>query len=166
MKVKEMYQDRFIGAASFGDKPVTMTMDRAAREELHGPGGRKEMKWVLYFVEKSKFTGQQVQMVLVRTNAQAIAKMIAEDTDDWPGHKITLVREMVKLKGDMVPGIRVQGSPEITGPVEFEGEAIRNIPPRTLLPTRSVTSAAAEDLVPVPPITADDDEPVVWPGEE
>lgn len=147
MNLTELYPDRFIGADDFGGKRVTMTIDRVTKEEL-GHGGSKDMKVVMYFAEKSRVTGDAVQMVLNRTNAEYIAAMFGTEADDWRGKKITMESQMVQFGRDKVPGIRVVGSPELTEKVYARGNKARKIGDTWLVPTGapkpSVEQIAAE----------------------
>ena len=134
MNLDQLYPSRFIGADEFAGKSPTLTIAKVMREEL-GHGGSKESKVVLYFAEKSKATGDQIQLVLNRTNATAIAAMFGREADDWAGHKVTLVAEEVQFGAEKVPGVRIKGSPELMESIRIKAEKMRNIPARTLVPT-------------------------------
>jgi hypothetical protein len=54
------------------------------------------------------FQGKEKGMVLNKTNANKIAEMFGDDTDQWSGESITLYEAMVDFKGQTVPAIRVR----------------------------------------------------------
>lgn len=48
-------------------------------------------------------------MVLNKTNANNIAFLYGEETDDWQGAEIVLFEAMVDFQGKTVPALRVRG---------------------------------------------------------
>lgn len=155
MNLRELYPARFIAAEDFKGKQRTLTIARVAKEKV-GHGGDSEMAVVVYFKEPSKITGEAVQLVLCRTNAEYVSAMFGSETNDWAGHKVTLGPEMVESFGEIVPAIRVQGSPEITAPVKYaparKGSRIKA---KTLVPTATTTTTSAPAPAPVAPAAAD-----------
>jgi hypothetical protein len=156
MNLRELYPSRFIASEDFKDKPVTLTLDHVAMEQV-GHGGDKESKVIAYFKEKSKTTHKPIQLVLCATNAQRIAVMFGKETDDWSGHKVTLGVEMVESFGEIVPAIRVQGSPEITAPIKYTPKKGSRIKGATLVPTATTSTTTTPAPAPVAadgPLTA------------
>jgi hypothetical protein len=153
MNLRELYPCRFIASEDFKDKPVTLTVDHVAVEQV-GHGSDKESKVIAYFKEPSKATRKPIQLVLCATNAQRIAVMFGKEADDWSGHRVTLGVEMVESFGDIVPAIRVQGSPELTAPIKYRPKKGSRIKPATLVPTPRTGAAATPATPPVAPPTA------------
>jgi hypothetical protein len=153
MNLRELYPSRFIASEDFKDKPVTLTVDRVTVEQV-GHGGDKESKVIAYFKERSKTTKEPIQLVLCATNAQRIGAMFGSEADGWSGHKVTLAVEMVESFGEIVPAIRVLGSPEITAPIQYRPKKGSRIKGATLVPTQKASAPApAPAPAPVSPIS-------------
>ena len=153
MNLRELYPSRFIASEDFKDKPVTLTVDHVAVEQV-GHGGDKESKVIAYFKEPSKATHKLIQLVLCVSNAQRIAAMFGKEANDWTGHKVTLGVEMVESFGEIVPAIRVQGSPEITSPIKYTPKKGSRIKPATLVNTGKTGAADTPANPPLAPPTA------------
>lgn len=97
MKLASAFPSQYIKAADLGGNSVTVKIDRA-ETELVG----SDKKLILYFV------GKERGMVLNRTNANKIASLYGDETNDWQGQPIVLFEAMVDFKGDTVPAIRVR----------------------------------------------------------
>lgn len=97
-----LFKTDYVGAWDLkGDTEVTI--ERVAeREELVGEGGKKDHKPVLYFKGATK------KMVLGKTNAKSVGKVLGNDTTDWPGKKITLYPTTCQAFGETVECIRVR----------------------------------------------------------
>ena len=54
------------------------------------------------------FQGKEKGLVLNKTNANNIAYVYGDETDDWRGQEITLFEAMVDFQGKTVPAIRVR----------------------------------------------------------
>ena len=100
MKLNEAFPSNYVTAADLGGKDVTLTIEDVTMQEL-GQGHDKENKLCIAFV------GKQKAMVCNRTNANTIAKLYGDDTDNWLGQKITIGPREVEFKGEMVWAIRV-----------------------------------------------------------
>lgn len=93
MKVHEMFPSRFATGHDLAG-PVTLTVARVAQETMRPGGGQPVAKWVIYFA------GAKRGVVLTRTLAYQIAQALgADDTDAWPGGKVTLYPERVTVAG-------------------------------------------------------------------
>jgi len=89
-----MFPSRFATGRDLNGQPVTLTIARVAQEEMRPGGGQPVRKWVAYF------EGARKGVVLTRTLAQQIAEAVgADDTDAWPGRRVTLYPERVIVAG-------------------------------------------------------------------
>jgi hypothetical protein len=57
------------------------------------------------------FEGKAKGMVLNKTNANKLAEIFGDDTDNWAGGEIILYEAMVEFQGRTVPGLRVRIAP-------------------------------------------------------
>jgi hypothetical protein len=97
MKISDAFPSNYLKAVDLQDRNIIVKMDRVEREEI----GDDE-KPVLYFVGKEK------GMVLNKTNANNIAVVYGDDTDDWRDKEIVLFPAMVDFQGRTVQAIRVR----------------------------------------------------------
>lgn len=100
-KMGKMFPSKWLAAADLNDSDLTVTIN-SVTEELVGQGEQAEYKWVCYFQECEK------GMVLNKTNAQAIAAIYGDDTDDWLGRPVVLFPTEVDFGGKKVEAIRVK----------------------------------------------------------
>lgn len=88
-------------ADDLAGKNVTVEIDEVTFEEI-GTGRDKENKIILSFKGKDK------KMILNKTNATAIAKVLGtEETDEWSGNRIILTTREVDFQGTPTLAIRV-----------------------------------------------------------
>jgi hypothetical protein len=110
----ELYPGRFLKAADFKGQKVTLTIKDAWLEELEGEDGN-ELKATVAFKERPK------ELVLNRTNGEALKAMFGRKLPEWNGKRVTLfpsvVTERGMLKGQ--PCIRVWGSPDIAHDIDL-----------------------------------------------
>jgi hypothetical protein len=113
----ELYPGRFIKAAMFKGKAVTLTIKEIMREEFPviqpKPGqSATEFKVVLSFKERDK------QIIANKTNCTALMLMFGRNTKEWRGKRVTFFG----LKGTWFKrkqeAIRIYGSPDIAADVE------------------------------------------------
>ena len=97
MKINEAFPSSYIKAADLDGKQTLVKMERVEYEMLGN-----DRKLVLYF------EGKERGMVLNKTNANNIAHIYGDDTDDWHGCEIVLFEAMVDFQGKTVPAIRVR----------------------------------------------------------
>ncbi len=110
--LEKLFPGRFIKAAEFDGKPVTMTIADVQPEKLDAEDGSKETLAVVWFTEIER------QWHLNRTNAICLAAMFGRDYAGWAGHKVTLHAEKdTSGLSDSGLCIRVKGSPELTADV-------------------------------------------------
>lgn len=97
MNINEAFPSKYLKAADLQGRQVTVKMARAEYEMIGD-----DKKLILYFQGKEK------GMVLNKTNANNIAFIYGQDTDDWAGCEITLFEAMVDFQGKTVPAIRIR----------------------------------------------------------
>lgn len=105
--INEAFPSNYLKASDLQGRSVTIKMDRAVFETIG-----KDEKLVLYFQGKDK------GMVLNKTNANNIAFIYGQETDDWRGQEITLFEAMVDFQGKTVPAIRVRAPQRKPAPVQ------------------------------------------------
>src|SRR6516225_6001030 len=99
MRIDELYPSRFLRFADLDGKPMRVTISGIAREDVFG-----EPKVILSFTDGK-------QLILNKTNARSIARILGDETHTWDGHDIMLVPAQVDFKGDIVDAIRVKAAP-------------------------------------------------------
>jgi hypothetical protein len=83
--VAEIYPSRYLSAADLHGRAVTVTIERAALEELRNPRTHQtERKLVVYFAKARKC------MPLNKTQARALAAFAGDESDNWPGVVVVL----------------------------------------------------------------------------
>lgn len=142
----------YITAAELVGKEPTLTIERVTLEKVESlkatdddGGGKMKDRIVVYFKESRGGRG----WLLNRTNAECIKELWGRETEQWLGHRLTLMTQSVRVGPKMEPGIRVKGSPELTEPRPFELKLPRKKPIRmTLLPTgkKAATTPAAKTV--------------------
>lgn len=96
-KINDMFPSNYLKAADIDDDVVVTILE--IKEEEIGD----DAKHVVYFNELEK------GLVLNKTNAESIATTTgSDDTDNWPGQKITLFATTVSFQGKPVEAIRVK----------------------------------------------------------
>lgn len=115
MHFKALNPGHYLGAADIlsptwphGKEP-TLTIQSVAMEDIDEDRVKKtkETKGMVKFVECSK--GWLMNVI----NATSLAAMFGEDTTTWTKKRVTLKIERVSSFGEMVPGVRVRGSPDL-----------------------------------------------------
>lgn len=111
MNLSDAFPSRYMKAGvdvdEDGQRVVTIedvTMERV------GQGADARDKLVVAFQETDK------TLVLNKTNATTISKLYGDETDAWPGKRITLYCTYVQFQADMVLSIRVRPKvPTVSG---------------------------------------------------
>jgi hypothetical protein len=111
MKLDELYPSRWLKASDLQGRQVVCTIQRVVVEDL-GDGSKP----VVYF------TGKEKGRVLNRTNADTSAAALGDDTDKWPGGKVTLFSARVSFKGTMTDAIRLTAEPRPAAVTRQPGE--------------------------------------------
>jgi hypothetical protein len=101
MHIDQLYPSRFLRCADLAGRPMHVTIAGVVREEIGG-----EQKAIMSFTN-----GIGKSLILNKTNARAIAKILGNETRDWNGHDIVLVPAQVDFRGDVVDAIRVKAAP-------------------------------------------------------
>jgi hypothetical protein len=96
MRISDQFSNSFIKTEDLTSLPNPLTIMRVEEEDLGG-----ETKAVVYFRETEK------GLPLNRTNAETIAEVLGDETDDWNGATLSLVRDRTKYRGRNVACIRV-----------------------------------------------------------
>jgi hypothetical protein len=100
---KLMYPSDYVSAADFKGKDVSLTIKHVSVDELPVAGStKKERRPVVSFGETPK------KLVLNKTNAKTIAKLLGVYTSEWIGRRITLYPTMTKFGKEDVECIRVR----------------------------------------------------------
>lgn len=102
--MNELYPSRFLSADDI-DGEVPVTIASITFEKMKDNEGKEQDKPVMLFLKVDK------GLVLNKTNAQRIAEIYGDETDNWPGKKITLYTESVTAFGETKWAIRVKPVP-------------------------------------------------------
>lgn len=97
-RADQLYPSRYLKESDLRGRDVTVTINRVDIIKIGD-----DTKPVAFFEGKEK------GLVLNKTMFNTIAKVTGElDSDNWPGHKITLYPTETEFKGDTVACIRVR----------------------------------------------------------
>ena len=102
---KRIINPDYLGAYSLeAGNDMILTISKVQPEELTTTDGKTKHGLVCYWAE------DQLPMVLNKTNAAAIAKLLKEnDYTKWAGHRIQIyVDHQVKAFGEIVDGLRIR----------------------------------------------------------
>ena len=109
MKISQIFPSRWLKAVELGPDGLELTIRKVTLEEV---GEEREQKPVMAFDETDK------ELVLNITNWNSIADLTGkDDSDDWPGHKIKLVRSKVQYGSKTVDAIRIEAPDKPDKPV-------------------------------------------------
>ncbi len=97
MKISNAFPSEYLRAADLQGRNVKVTMDRVEMAELGN-----DHKPILFFKGKDK------GLVLNKTNANNIAVVYGDDTDEWEGKELILFEAMVDFQGKTMAAIRVR----------------------------------------------------------
>ena len=98
-RISESFAGKWLKPEDVGKSLRTVISD--VTEEEIGQGEDKKTKLVIWLNDTEK------GLVLNKTNGNALAEILGDETDDWAGKKIVLRVEKVNFQGKSVPGIRV-----------------------------------------------------------
>lgn len=105
MKISKTFTSKFLRAADIDEiadettQTAIVTIDRVEMEEV---GQDQQQKPVLYF------KGIEPGLVLNKTNAGTLAKLLGDETTEWDGKKVGLFTTEVDYAGQQVLAIRVR----------------------------------------------------------
>lgn len=106
MNIGDAFPSNYVKASDLKGVQPVVTIDRIEFEPV---GRQKEMKPVLYFIDKEK------GLVLNKTNANKIAELTGSpETGDWHGCQIRLYATHVEFQGETMEGIRIKAAPPQT----------------------------------------------------
>jgi len=98
-----MFPSRYLRAADFEGKSVSLTISEVLRDKVQMATGQKAEKYILRFQETDK------ELILNKTNAKAVAKVLHElKAINWPGERIILKPTTCEAFGEIVDCIRVE----------------------------------------------------------
>jgi hypothetical protein len=140
----ELYPGRFLKSGQFKGRDVTLTIARIRTEALPDKKGKEVTKGILGFAET------QLELVLNRTNGEAIKALFTKETPKWIGKRVTFYPAAYKdnATGEESTAIRVRGSPDIAADISFILELARKKPsPQKLLKT-TVGSGSSKPAAP------------------
>ena len=142
MRVSDAFPSNYLKAADLQGRVVVVTIDRCEMEDIGD-----ERKPILFF------QGKQKGMVLNKTNANNVAVLYGDDTDEWTGQPVELFEAMVDFQGKTVPAIRIRAPRRQNG--------ARNAAPARTAPARAAApvNGAPHDERNPPPADLDDEIP-------
>jgi len=157
MDFDQLYPNRFLKAGEFQGRDVTLKISGVVVEELENEKGKKG-KGLVSFERTPK------QLVLNRTNGEAIKLMFGRETNAWIGKRVTLFPATItdSFTGEPTLAIRVRGSPDIDGPKSASAKIGRKTVPIKVTRTgqqQKPAAKAAPAAPPPPPPEPDADEP-------
>lgn len=103
MKLSEAFPSNFLKSEDLNGRDVMLTIQSASMEKV-GNDNRLVLT----------FNGTQKSMICNKTNANRIAFLYGDETDDWRGKQIIVTSEFVEFQGRTVKGLRVKppGKPQ------------------------------------------------------
>jgi len=102
MKSNDVFPSRWLKAAEIEGDGEIVTIRKVTMEEI---GEERERKPIIAFEETDQ------ELVVNLTNWTTIADLTGlDDSDDWPGHKIKLVRRKVQYGKKTVDAIRIEAA--------------------------------------------------------
>jgi hypothetical protein len=103
LHVDLMFPSRYLKAADFDGKSVSLTIAEVFRDKVQMANGSKAEKHIVRFRETDK------ELILNKTNAKAVAKFLQEPKAiKWPGARIVLKPTTCEAFGEIVDCIRVE----------------------------------------------------------
>lgn len=103
MHVDLMFPSRYLKAADFQEKPLSLTIEQVFRDQVRMSNGSITEKYILRFSETEK------ELILNKTNAKAIAKLLKEPRAvNWARSTIILKPTTCEAFGEIVDCIRVE----------------------------------------------------------
>jgi hypothetical protein len=114
MKSSDVFASRWFKAADLEPGGEVVTIKKVVMEPV---GEDRETKPVMTFEETDK------ELVINLTNWSSIAELTGkDDSDDWPGHEIKLVRVKVPFGKKTVDAVRIEAADEPVGRSLGKGE--------------------------------------------
>lgn len=163
MRVELMFPSKYLRAADFQNKEVSLTIKAVKLEEIQEANGSAKKKGIIYFNETPK------ALVANRTNALCIAGLFGPETDAWVGKRLTLYPAPFNdpFSGEKTVAIRVKGSPDLTEDKTIEIRLPRKNPIRMTMKRTGQANGKAvpQAQVPTEPAAPPEPEPDPVTGE-
>lgn len=102
MKLGEVFTSNYLTSTDLHQQDVPVTITTVASKDFENDKGGKDMKLIIGFKELEK------SLVCNKTNATTIGDIHGDETDEWPGKRITLYETEVEFGGKTTLGIRVR----------------------------------------------------------
>jgi len=127
VKVSEMFPGRYLSGDDLQGQPMTVTIARIGQEEMRPGGAAPVKKWVVWF------QGEQKAVILGLTLAEQIAEAVgSDDTNDWPGRRVTLYPLPLTVAGESRVAIRARAANGATAaPVQSGASTVQLTRPLT-----------------------------------
>lgn len=155
MDFEALFPGRFIKAAEFKGREVTLTISALDLVDLPQDTGPEKARGVISFRESKK------QWVLNRTNAVCLKEMFGRETDAWLGKRVTLYPAQASFGRERVLAVRVKGSPDIAAPVDAEIK----LPRRKPVQMRLVPTGKKQGSAPAAAPIADEEADAIFAAE-
>lgn len=144
MRISSAYPSDYLKAADLLGHSVNVTLSHVEMRELNN-----ESKPILFF------QGKQKGMVLNKTNANKIAELFGDDTDDWTGQEVTIFEALVEFQGRTVPALRVRpAKPQpqrkrqtIDEPPDHPGQLEQSAPPSGAMVRNPKAKQTSEEII-------------------
>jgi hypothetical protein len=101
MRISQAFPSKYITAGDLQDRAHVLTVSRVEMADI-GKENQQEHKPVVFFQGKEK------GMVLNKTNAETLAYVYTDETDNWIGKPVEVYPDTVMFQGKVVPCIRVR----------------------------------------------------------
>jgi hypothetical protein len=122
MDYSELFPGRFLKAGDFKGREVTLTLTEIHLEDMPQDDGTPRKRAIVSFKESKR------QLVLNRTNGEAIKGMFGPETDNWLGKRVTFFPARIQAFGGEEWAIRVRGSPDLAEDMDVQIKLPRKNP--------------------------------------
>jgi hypothetical protein len=137
MKLDQLLPSKYLKTSDLADGDRVVTVRELKKTNVARQDEAPEYKFVIFFDEFEK------GLVLNATNIKRLGKYLGDDTDDWPGHQVTLyVDDNVQYGSDIVSGLRIkQAAKKAVGGIKPRQPSVEDI-------NRDLAAAADDDQPP------------------
>lgn len=97
IKVSKAFGSRYLQTADIPEEGRDLTIASLAEEKIGG-----DHKYVLYFREEA------LGLPLNKTNAEELASMFGDDSDDWIGEQVNVFQAFTQYQGRRTPCTRMR----------------------------------------------------------
>ena len=126
----QLFPGRFLKSGEFGGREVTLKISGVELEELpdkkgtkvNKDGERVRVRGIISFTDPKTGRAIEKQLVLNRTNGEALKAMFGRKTSAWIGKRVTFYPAVVEAFGEETTAIRVRGSPDIAADITFTAQ--------------------------------------------